>query len=169
MPTDNTAIQQDLAILAQQEALLRFTTFDPGTAWQLGSLLRANLLTLTAGCTVEIERDRQLLFACTTSGAKPDQADWIRRKRNTVHRFHRSSYATGRELALNNATLESAHDLSETDFAAHGGGFPLWLTGDATATFAGTIILSGLPQRDDHNLVVTAIAQHLNLTIPHLP
>lgn len=163
----------DLDILAQQEALLRFAAFDPDTAWQLGSLLHAALLSRNAGGTVEIECDGQLLFACTTPGAKPSQADWIRRKRNTVHRLHRSSYAIGRALARDGATLESAHNLSETDYAAHGGGFPLWLKADpadddASDILAGTIIVSGLPQRDDHNLVATAIAEHLNITIPHL-
>lgn len=159
----------DLAILAQQETLLRFTTFDPAAAWQLGSLLHAALLARNAGGTVEIECDGQLLFACTTPGAKPSQADWIRRKRNTVRLLHRSSYAIGRELARDNATLESAHSLSETDHAAHGGGFPLWLNADdGNHTLAGTIIVSGLPQRDDHNLVATAIAEFLHITIPHL-
>jgi uncharacterized protein (UPF0303 family) len=164
---------EDLAILAQQEAVLRFPAFDAETAWQLGSLLRAALLGLNAGGTVEIERDGQLLFACATPGAKPTQADWIRRKRNTVQRFHRSSYAIGRELARDSATLESAHGLSEIDYAAHGGGFPLWLQVDDTggtdaAICVGTIIVSGLPQRDDHNLVVNAIAEHLRVAIPHL-
>jgi uncharacterized protein (UPF0303 family) len=159
----------DLPILTQQEQILRFSAFDSDAAWQLGSLLRAALLERKAGGTVEIERDNQLLFACTTPGAKPGQADWIRRKRNTVRHFQRSSYAIGRELAVANQTLESAHQLSEVDFAAHGGGFPLWLkTADVPDVFAGTIILSGLPQRDDHNLVVTAIAKHLGLTIPQL-
>jgi uncharacterized protein (UPF0303 family) len=175
---------EDLAVLAQQEALLRFPAFDAETAWQLGSLLRAALVGMNAGGTVEIERDGQLLFACATPGAKPTQADWIRRKRNTVQRFHRSSYAIGRELARDSATLESAHGLSEIDYAAHGGGFPLWLqadpaaaateatgteaTGTEAATCVGSIILSGLPQRDDHNLVVNAIAEHLCVAIPHL-
>jgi uncharacterized protein (UPF0303 family) len=163
----------DLDILAQQETLLRFTTFDPNTAWQLGSLLHTALLARNAGGTVEIERDDQLLFACTTPGAKPTQADWIRRKRNTVHRLHRSSYAIGRELARDGATLESAHSLSETDYAAHGGGFPLWLKAlpadpNASDTLVGTIIVSGLPQRDDHNLVVTALAEPLRLPLPLL-
>jgi uncharacterized protein (UPF0303 family) len=163
----------DLEILAQQEALLRFTAFDPDTAWQLGSLLHAALLARNAGSTAEIERDGQLLFACTTPGSKPSQADWIRRKRNTVHRLHHSSYAIGRELARDGTTLESAHSLSEADYAAHGGGFPLWLkadpaNSDATDVLAGTIIVSGLPQRDDHNLVVTVLAEHLNITIPQL-
>jgi uncharacterized protein (UPF0303 family) len=169
MPSTD-ALADDLKILAQQEDFLRFSAIDPDTAWKLGSLLRAALLARNAGGTVEIERDGQLLFACTTPGAKPNQADWIRRKRNTVRHFQRSSYTIGRELALATQTLESAHGLSEADFAAHGGGFPLWLKGtaDTPDAFAGTIILSGLPQRDDHTLVVTAIASYLDLSIPQL-
>jgi len=162
-------IAADLEVLTRQEALLRFPAFDPDTAWELGSMLRYGLLSRNAGGTVEIERDHQLLFACTTPGAKPNQADWIRRKRNTVRHFKRSSYAIGRELALSNETLESAHTLSEADFAAHGGGFPLWLkSADGPDVLAGTIVLSGMPQRDDHHVVVAAIAHLLKLTIPHL-
>jgi uncharacterized protein (UPF0303 family) len=154
----------DLAILAQQESLLHFTTFTPDTAWEVGSLLRAAALARNAGCTVEIELANHILFTATTPGATPGQADWIRRKRNTVRRFARSTYAVGRQLELDKQTLEARHGLSLADYAAHGGGFPLQI-GDA---FVGTIILSGLAQRDDHNLVVTAIAEHLKITIPQL-
>lgn len=157
---------QDLIILAQQESLLHFTDVTPDTAWQLGNRLREALLVRQAGGTVEIEFAGQLLFACTTVGAKPDQANWIRRKRNTVHHFARSSYAVGRQLELDQQTLEAHHGLPLADYAAHGGGFPIFL---ADSTCVGTIIVSGLPQRDDHNLVVAAIAEHLNVTIPQLP
>jgi len=157
---------QDLAILTQQESLLHFTDFTPDTAWQLGTRLRDALLARQAGGTVEIELAAQLLFACTTVGAKPDQANWIRRKRNTVRHFARSSYAVGRQLELEQQTLETRDGLALADYAAHGGGFPIFLAGSECV---GTIILSGLPQRDDHNLVVTAIAEYLNVTIPHLP
>ena len=156
---------QDLAILAQQESLLHFTDFTADTAWQLGKRLRNALLAREAGGTVEIEVRGQLLFACATVGAKPDQTNWIRRKRNTVHHFARSSYAVGRQLELDQQTLESQHGLALVDYAAHGGGFPIFL---ADSVCVGTIILSGLPQREDHNLVVTAVAEHLNVTIPQL-
>jgi len=156
---------QDLAILAQQESLLHFTDFTPDTAWQLGNRLRDALLAREAGGTVEIELAGQLLFACTTVGAKPNQADWIRRKRNTVRHFARSSYAVGRQLELDHQTLEAHHGFALADYAAHGGGFPIFLAGPECI---GTIIVSGLPQRDDHNLVVTAIAEHLNVAIPQL-
>ena len=157
---------QDLGILAQQESLLHFADFTPDTAWQLGNRLHDSLLTRQTGGTVEIEFAGQLLFACATPGAKPNQADWIRRKRNTVHHFARSSYAVGRQLELDQQTLESHHSLALADYAAHGGGFPIFLSGSECV---GTIIVSGLPQREDHNLVVTAIAEHLNVTIPQLP
>jgi uncharacterized protein (UPF0303 family) len=156
---------QDLAILAQQESLLHFTDFTPDTAWQLGNRLHDALLALQAGGTVEIELGGQLLFACTTPGAKPNQADWIRRKRNTVRHFARSSYAVGRQLEFDRQTLEAPHGLALVDYAAHGGGFPIFLTGSECL---GTIIVSGLPQREDHNLVVAAIAEHLDVAIPHL-
>jgi uncharacterized protein (UPF0303 family) len=157
---------QDLAILNQQEALLRFTDFTPDTAWQLGTRLHAALLATNAGGTAEIELANQLLFACTTPGAKLNQADWIRRKRNTVHHFARSSYAVGRQLELDQQTLEADCNLPLVDYAAHGGGFPLFLAGPDCV---GTIIVSGLPQREDHNLVVNAIADYLGITIPQLP
>ena len=156
----------DLQILTHQEALLRFIDFTPDTAWQLGTRLHKTLLARNTGATAEIELAGQLLFACTTPGAKPDQADWIRRKRNTVHHFARSSYAVGRQLELDHQTLEADHNLPLVDYAAHGGGFPLFLAGPECV---GTIIVSGLPQREDHNLVVTAIAEYLGITIPQLP
>lgn len=156
---------EDLAIIDRQEELLRFPSFDADTAWQLGSRMRTSLLDRRAGGTVEIELAGQLLFACATPGATPGQADWIRRKRNTVHRFARSSYAVGRILERDGETLESRHGLTLADYAAHGGGFPLWIAGTGPV---GSIIVSGLPQRDDHSLVVAAIADILGINAPVL-
>jgi uncharacterized protein (UPF0303 family) len=158
-------IAEDLSILEQQERLLRFATFNPETAWELGCTLRALLMDSRAGGTIEIELANHLLFACATPSANPGQADWIRRKRNTVHRFGRSSYAIGRLLESNNETLQSRHCLKPADYAAHGGGFPILLEGTGPV---GSVVLSGLPQRDDHNLVVSALARILNKDVPRL-
>jgi uncharacterized protein (UPF0303 family) len=158
-------IADDLAILEQQEQLLRFTSFNAETAWELGNILRASLIERHPGGTIEIELANHLLFACATPGANPGQADWIRRKRNTVHRFGRSSYAIGRLLESNNETLESRHYLNVADYAAHGGGFPVLLEDTGPV---GSVVLSGLPQRDDHNFVVSALAQILDKDVPRL-
>lgn len=159
------SIAEDLAILEQQEQLLRFASFNAETAWQLGCLLRTLLLDCRAGGTVEIELAGHLLFACATPTATPGQADWIRRKRNVVHRFHRSSYAIGLTLESNNETLPSRHCLKTSDYAAHGGGFPILLEGTG---LVGSVVISGLPQRDDHNLVISALAKLLDKDVPRL-
>lgn len=158
-------LEQDLALLHEQEQLLQFAGFDANTAWQLGSLLRDKLLARDAGGSVQIEVAGQLLFACATVGATPGQANWIRRKQNTVRHFAQSSYRVGRTLEAEATTLGERHALSETDHAAHGGGFPLLLAGTG---MVGTVVLSGLPQRDDHNMVVDALAEVLGLAVPRL-
>jgi uncharacterized protein (UPF0303 family) len=163
---EEVALRADIEVLGEQERLLRFAAFDAATAWALGGLLRERLLARGAGGSLEIELAGQLLFACVTPGATAGQADWIRRKRNTVRRFGRSSYAVGRQLELDKQTLESRHGLTLADFAAHGGGFPIFLSGTDAV---GTVVVSGLPQREDHSLVAAAIAELLGISVPLLP
>ena len=166
-PPTNTAFEaaEDLRVLHEQEQLLRFARFDTEGAWTLGTLLRAAALAHGGGCSMEIELAGHLLFACATPGATPGQANWIRRKRNTVHHFARSTYAVGRKLERDGGSLATRHALAEADFAAHGGGFPLWLEGTG---MVGSIVFSGLPQRDDHNLVVDVMASFLGIDVPRL-
>ncbi len=159
------APEDDLPILEEQERLLQFKAFGAEEAWRLGSLLHASLIERAAGGSVEIELAGHLLFACATVGATPGQANWIRRKRNTVHHFARSTYAVGRKLERDGTTLPTSHGLSEADHVAHGGGFPIVLTGTG---MVGSVIFSGLPQREDHNLVVAALAQMLGVDVPRL-
>ena len=156
---------EDIAVIEEQEKALRFAAFDADTAWQLGGILRSKLLERGAGGTVEIELAGQVLFAGSTVGATPGQADWIRRKRNTVRRFARSSYAIGRALERDGETLQARHGLELKDYAVHGGGFPIFVVGVGCI---GSVIVSGLPQRDDHALVVSALAQVLGITVAQL-
>ena len=157
----------DLLVIEQQEKLLRFVAFDAETAWKLGVLMREKLLAAGVGGTIEIEVAGQVLFGCATAGAMPGQADWIRRKRNAVRRFGRSSYGVGRVLERDGETLEGRHGITLADYAAHGGGFPIFVKG-VGAGAVGTVIVSGLPQREDHRLVVSALAEVLGVTVPEL-
>lgn len=157
------SIDQDLVVLEEQEKLLRFHCFDANSAWALGSRLREAVA--AHGCSIEIELAGHVLFACVTPGANPGQANWIRRKRNTVHHFARSTYAVGRKLEQDAGTLMTRYGLPETDYVAHGGGFPIWLIGTGPV---GSVVLSGLPQRDDHNMVVDALAASTGVDAPRL-
>jgi uncharacterized protein (UPF0303 family) len=161
MPT----IEQDLHTIAEQECLLQFDTFNADTAWAIGSSLRADALARNAAMTFEIQLAGRTLFACSTLNASASQSDWIRRKRNTVMRFGKSSYAVGLQLKLEGKTFAERHELSLADYAAHGGGFPIVLKGTG---LVGTIVSSGLDQRTDHTMVVNALAGALNIQVPPL-
>jgi len=159
------SLEQDIEQIAEQERVLQFERFDADVAWELGRRIRGLLMERDAGATVEIQMAGQVLFFATTRGAVPGQTDWIRRKRNTVMRFHRSSYGVRQMLELEGQTLEGKHSLSLADYAAHGGGFPLTLRGSGCV---GSIGVSGLPQREDHGVVVEALARQLGVDVVRL-
>jgi uncharacterized protein (UPF0303 family) len=161
MPT----IEEDIKTVAQQERLLQFDTFSADTAWTIGSALRADAIARAASMTFEIQLAGRVLFACSTFNASASQADWIRRKRNTVMRFAKSSYAVGLQLKLEGKEFAQRHEISLADYAAHGGGFPIVLKGTG---LVGTVVSSGLDQRTDHAMVAQALAAALGIQVPTL-
>jgi uncharacterized protein (UPF0303 family) len=150
-----TAHEADLAAIAAQERELCFDKFDEDAAWSVGSRLRTMAVARKAGVVIDVRRFGQQLFYCALDGSTPDNADWVRRKSNLVARFHRSSYRMGLEVGAN---LFEKYAGPVADFAAHGGSFPICVRG---AGVIGSITVSGLPQRADHELVVEALCVEL--------
>jgi len=107
---------------------------------------------------IDIRLFHRPLFFAALPGSTPDNVDWARRKANVVQRYHKSSYRVGRELAQKGDTLANRYGLSPADYAAHGGGFPIALRG---AGVIGAIMVSGLPQQDDHMAIVRVLARVL--------
>jgi uncharacterized protein (UPF0303 family) len=161
-----TSLQQDLRLISEQEAALQFAAFNADTAWQVGSLLRAEALNRHAAMTFEVQVAGRTLFLAATNGAAPGQMDWIRRKRNVVMRFGRSSYAMGLLLEQEGKTIEQRHGLTLADYAMHGGGVPILLKDTG---LVGSIVASGLDQRTDHGMVVRALAHVLGAPVPEIP
>ncbi len=157
-------LEQDLSGIAEQEARLRFQRFDAEMAWELGSRLKKAAEALHSSVAIDISLFGQPLFFFAMKGTSPDNADWIRRKRNVVQRFHRSSYAVGLMLQQKQKSLEE-RGLDARDYAVHGGSFPIFVEGVGCI---GAITVSGLPQREDHELVVEVLAEYLNLPLDEL-
>ena len=151
-------ISDDIARIALQEQELQFVSFDEETAWKLGSRIRALAIARNHGLVVDVRRFGQPLFYTALPGTTPDNVEWVRRKGNVVARFHRSSYAIGRELEEKKSNLLDRYGLPLTDYAGHGGSFPLRVVG---AGCIGSVTVSGLPQRADHQLAVEALSAEL--------
>jgi uncharacterized protein (UPF0303 family) len=107
---------------------------------------------------VDVRRFGQPLFYAALPGTTPDNVEWIRRKSNVASRFHRSSYAIRLELEEKESSLFERYGLPVADYAAHGGSFPLRVLG---AGVIGSVTVSGLPDRADHQLAVEALCSEL--------
>jgi len=152
------SLTQDLGIIAKQEEELVFSEFDLEVAWKLGSRLRELAVIRQLPVAIDVRKFGQPLFYTAMKGSTPDNADWVRRKGNVVARFHRSSYGVGLALKQTNSNLADKFALPSADFASHGGSFPLKVS---RAGVIGSVTVSGLPQRADHELVVEALCAEL--------
>jgi uncharacterized protein (UPF0303 family) len=144
--------------IANQERELRLPRLDAQIAWELGTRIRTMAAERGLSLVVDVRRFGQPLFYTALDGTTPDNAEWVRRKSNVVARFHRSSYAVGMKLKAKGTTLLERYGLPVADYAADGGSFLLTVE---NAGIVGSATVSGLSQRDDHNLLVEALCAML--------
>jgi uncharacterized protein (UPF0303 family) len=78
------------ALLAEEQEL-QFPSFSADVAWTLGSHIYQRAKAASLPIAIEVSRNGQQLFFAALPGATPDNAEWIRRKRAVVQRFHHSS------------------------------------------------------------------------------
>ncbi|WP_223774817.1 heme-degrading domain-containing protein [Streptomyces sp. 135] len=144
--------------LQAQERRLVLTRFTYDDAWRLGSLLVELARERRAPVAIDITRGGQQLFHAALPGSTPDNDAWIHRKRRVVERYGCSSYLVGARFRAKGTTFEDSSRLDLDTYAAHGGAFPITVEG---AGVIGTVVVSGLPQVEDHALVVEALERFI--------
>ena len=146
-----------LAQLAAEEEELQFSSFTNDDAWALGCALVAAGREQGAPIAVDITRNRHQLFHAALPGATPDNDAWIRRKTRVVDRFGHSSLYVRQASIERGTTFEAEFGLDPDRYAAHGGAFPILVRSIGPV---GVVVVSGLPQVDDHRMVVAALREH---------
>lgn len=144
--------------LLQEEQELQFAKFSEEDAWNLGSQLVELARSRHLPVTIDITRGTHQLFHAALRGTSPDNDEWVKRKVRLVYRFGHSSFYVGQVLKSKGKTLEQSYLVSESDYAPHGGCFPIIVKDTG---IVGTVTVSGLPQEEDHKLVVEAIRKYL--------
>jgi uncharacterized protein (UPF0303 family) len=147
-----------LTDLAAEEEELQFGRFTADDAWQLGSALVATGREQRLPIAVDITRNRHQLFHAALPGATPDNDSWIRRKTRVVNRFGHSSLYVRQASIERGTTFEEEFGLDPSRYAAHCGAFPLLVRGVGPV---GVVVVSGLPQVEDHRMVVAALRAQL--------
>jgi uncharacterized protein (UPF0303 family) len=136
--------------LEAEAAALVFPRFNEDTALRLGLILVELARAVHAPVVIDIRTSDRTLFHASLPGSTPLNDLWARRKSNTTLRFHEASLLVG---ARNRAKAEqlAKHGLPPEDYADHGGAVPIRVKALGVIAVA---TISGLPQLEDHRLVV---------------
>jgi len=149
------------ALIARIEAEvneLQFPRFTKDDSLNLGLLLVELGKTRKLPIAIDITKGDQVLFHVALDGATPDNEHWIRAKQRTAARYEVPSLLVGLRGRLQGGRLEDQGWYDESVYAAHGGCFPIYVSGVGAVA---TVTVSGLPQQQDHDLVVEALREIL--------
>ena len=152
-------MDETLKKLLREEEELQFASFNEDTAWQIGSQLVEDSIKNNLPITIDITHGERQLFHASRPGASADNDEWIKRKIRLVYRFGHSSYYMGQYLKSRGKRIEEMYLIPESEYAPHGGCFPIIIKGSGVV---GTITVSGLAQEEDHKLVVRIIRDYIN-------
>ena len=154
------AASDDIRTIERQEAELVFDRFDEAVAFEIGSAIRARALRENLPIIVDIRTFDRPLFYAAMPGSNASNPDWARRKINVVRRFLKSTYRMVLEQQRPDRTFKPGEGLDVADYVLAGGGFPVTVEG---AGVIGAVAVSGLPEREDHGVVVDALCAHLGI------
>jgi len=147
-------------VITEQENLLRFDHFSGTDAWDLGSFLVFRAKTQGIGLAMSIRKlNGHILFQYCGEGTSINNQCWMQRKFNTFSRMECSSLLAWSNLNLRGQTLEF-QGLTSENYAFMGGAFPIRLKG---GELIGCVIVSALPHTKDHQFVVEALSDWLNV------
>ncbi len=139
--------------LAAEATRLILPRFDQDTALVLGTILISLAQTENLPVVINIRTADRTLFHAALPGSAPLNDNWARRKSNVALMFQKSSLLVGTEMREKGSNL--ANDgLHDADYADHGGAVPIRVQG---VGMVAVVTVSGLPQRDDHALVVCGL------------
>ncbi|HWJ74966.1 MAG TPA: heme-degrading domain-containing protein [Kaistia sp.] len=153
--TDDATLLDELL---EQEKRLVFDRFDNETAILLGMRILERARAGKQAVVVDISRGDQRLFYAALAGTSPDNEFWVAGKIAVVKRFGHSSFYVGQKARIRGVDFADASLVDKRQFRAHGGCFPIIV---ANVGIVGTATVSGLPQAEDHALVVAVIEEVL--------
>jgi uncharacterized protein (UPF0303 family) len=148
----------DPAALLEEESRLALPSLTETDAIAIGQLLLARAAERSLAVTIEVRRVGRVVFRAALPGTSPENDVWVAGKAAAVERFGHSTWYLRQRYLAQGTTFEAATGLGRPAYAAHGGGYPLAVRGTGVV---GVALVSGLPQEQDHALIVEVLEAYL--------
>ena len=144
--------------LLEEESSLILPTLELSEALEIGEITRFKGIKRNLPIAIEVRLGDWIIYHVSLPGSTAENDWWMSRKARTVMLKHHSTMyervsaqERGVDWHKENALLDETH-------AIHGGGLPLITKNEG---FVGVLLISGLPQVEDHLLGVEALTEFL--------
>jgi uncharacterized protein (UPF0303 family) len=147
--------------LLQQEVDLVFEDLSLSKLHELGKFAANICNERNLGVVISIRLGDWEVFKASLPGSKPENDGWINRKYNVIKMKHHSTMYERVKSEEDGIDWHKVNGVIDETHAIHGGGFPLITK---TEGFIGALLISGLPQVEDHLLAVEILRKFLKLS-----
>lgn len=147
------------AEILEQENSLKVKKFAVVDALELGQLAKDLATFRNLPIALEVRIEKWIIYHASLPGSTPENQAWLDRKARVVLLKHHSTLYEKASSEERKVDWYTENNLSEQLYAIHGGGIPIVSIND---NFLGCLLISGMPQIDDHLFGVEVIAKFIN-------
>jgi uncharacterized protein (UPF0303 family) len=144
--------------LLNEEQILRLPSLNPSEALEIGEIAKSLGQERNLPIAVEVRLLDWIIFHASLPGSTSKNQWWIDGKARVLSLKHHSTMYERVHAEERGIDWHNENKLSDETYAIHGGGLPLITRNDG---FVGALLISGLPQVEDHLLGVEVLTEFL--------
>ena len=145
-------------ILLEEQQRLKLPSLSVADALEIGQIASAFGVEQGLPIAVEVRLGDWIIYHASLPGSTVENQGWIDRKARVVMLKQHSTLFERVSAAERGVDWFAENKLTDVTHAIHGGGLPLITQGDG---FVGALLISGLPQIEDHLLGVKVLTEFL--------
>lgn len=144
--------------LLTEEQILTLPSLEISDALEIGEIAQSLSVTRKLPIAIEVRLGDWVVFHVSLPGSKPENDWWMGRKARVVMLKHHSTMYERVSAEERGVDWHKENNLLDETHAIHGGGLPLITKNEG---FVGALLISGLPQVEDHLLGVEVLTEFL--------
>ncbi len=144
--------------LLTQERNLTLNYLDISGALEVGEIAKSLSIKRNLPVAIEVRLNDWVIYHASLTGSSPENDWWMARKARVVMLKHHSTMYERVSAEERGVDWHIENNLLDETHAIHGGGLPLITENQG---FVGVLLISGLPQVEDHLLGVEVLTEYL--------
>ena len=144
--------------LLTEEQILTLPSLEISDALEIGEIANSLSVARNLPIAIEVRLGDWVVYHVSLPGSKPENDWWMARKARVVILKHHSTMYERVSAEERGVDWHKENNLLDETHAIHGGGLPLITKNEG---FVGVLLISGLPQVEDHLLGVEVLTEFL--------